>query len=400
MKTNKIISPSLMSFLRTTFLAYFLAIITTVSAQEFSSGSDGSLGALIVTEDTALDMPPDGVFHYTTVTLDAGATLRFLRNTFNTPVYLLATGDVVINGTIDVSGSEGRQGLAGEGGPGGFEGGQPAASSTVQPGDGLGPGAGRGGINSFSSSAAATRAGGGSYSTMPNTSGDMNGATYGNSLLMPLIGGSGGGGMTGNPGIGGGGGGGAILVASDTSVFIGGTGVISSNGGSTTTSGAVGAGSGGAIRLVTPTVSGTGRMTVGPVSNFGGFGRIRIDALDRFAMNLIFTGTTTVGREMVVFPAIIPRLDIIELAGQSIAEGITTSVRVELDQGTSPNQTIVVQARDFTGTVSIDVVITPENGSSAVFPAEIDMTTGNPAQVTVDIIIPTGVTNQVHVWSR
>src|SRR6266849_4340061 len=70
----------------------------------FNSGSTGSNGTLNVTNDTTLDLPPDGILHYTTITISAGATLRFNRNPANTPVYLLALSDATIAGTIDVSG--------------------------------------------------------------------------------------------------------------------------------------------------------------------------------------------------------------------------------------------------------------------------------------------------------
>src|SRR5881296_335327 len=96
---------------------------------QFSSGSTGADGALNVTSNTTLDLPPDGIFNFTTINVASGATLTFKRNALNTPVYLLASGDVVITGTIDVSGGN-RSGIAfccgaspGLGGPGGFDGG-------------------------------------------------------------------------------------------------------------------------------------------------------------------------------------------------------------------------------------------------------------------------------------
>src|SRR5437899_5438143 len=96
-----------------------IAAAASLSAQVFSSGSDGSYGALNVTTNTTLDMPPNGIFNCTTITVASGATVKFRRNPLNTPVYLLATSNVTINGRIDVSGTDGRQALAGEGGPGG-----------------------------------------------------------------------------------------------------------------------------------------------------------------------------------------------------------------------------------------------------------------------------------------
>ena len=74
-------------------------------AQGFNSGSTGSDGPLNITTNTTLDLPTIGVFNYTTITVEQGATLSFNRNPLNTPVHLLAGGDVIINGTINVSGS-------------------------------------------------------------------------------------------------------------------------------------------------------------------------------------------------------------------------------------------------------------------------------------------------------
>ena len=76
-------------------------------AQTFSSGSTGADGPFAPTSDVTLTLPPDGGFHFTTVTIPAGVTVRFTRNTANTPVTLLATGDVTIAGTLDVSGTAG-----------------------------------------------------------------------------------------------------------------------------------------------------------------------------------------------------------------------------------------------------------------------------------------------------
>jgi len=61
-----------------------LAAALTASAQ-FNSGSTGAYGPLNVTSNTALDLPADGIFNCSTITVATGATLRFNRNTNNTP---------------------------------------------------------------------------------------------------------------------------------------------------------------------------------------------------------------------------------------------------------------------------------------------------------------------------
>src|SRR5579863_7957993 len=96
-----------------TIKRYLIALaaggLSTMSlpAQGFVSGSDGSYGALNITSNTTVAMPSNGVFNCTTITIAQGATLTFTPNALNTPVYLLATGNVVITGTIDVRGAGG-----------------------------------------------------------------------------------------------------------------------------------------------------------------------------------------------------------------------------------------------------------------------------------------------------
>src|SRR2546428_12637891 len=67
-----------------------------VPAQPFSSGSTGADGALAPTGNTTVPLPPDGVLNFTTVNIPAGVTVTFAKNAANTPVTMLATGDVTI----------------------------------------------------------------------------------------------------------------------------------------------------------------------------------------------------------------------------------------------------------------------------------------------------------------
>jgi hypothetical protein len=122
-----------------------------VRAQTFNSGSTGADGAFSLTTNTTLALPATGLFNFTTVTIPSGVTVRFTRNAANTAVRFLATGNVSIAGTIDISATSGGNVVggtflgsnAGTGGPGGFDGGNGAngvASNTG--GTGLGPGGG------------------------------------------------------------------------------------------------------------------------------------------------------------------------------------------------------------------------------------------------------------------
>lgn len=249
--------------------------------QTFSSGSTGALGAFNPTANTTVALPADGVLNYTTVTIPAGVTVTFAKNAANTPVTMLATGDVTIHGIISVKGSDGATDSTvgpmvnpgGAGGPGGFGGGDGGArSGAAGPSGGLGPGGG-------------------------GLTGDRAG-TYGTPTtfvaLIPLFGGSGGGGGNGDAsfsGQSGGGGGGAIVIASSTKIIVNGT--ITARGGVQPTcffggdARFAGAGSGGAIRLVAPQLLGTGSVDASGgfhcfASSSAGPGRIRLEAFTTF----------------------------------------------------------------------------------------------------------------------
>ena len=386
-----------MQGIRVLALAILVLVISVahLGAQGFSSGSDGRDGALNVTETTTLDLPADGIFRFTTVTVASGVTLQFNRNPLNTPVYILATGNINILGAISVSGREGTSFSGGQGGPGGFDGGLPGIAGSL-PGAGYGPGAGLGGDHTSDPS---TVAGSGAYGGLPSYSSARNGAIYGSPLLVPLIGGSG---SSGTSIVGGGGGGGAILLASDTRVHISGSVQALGSRAAFTT---IAIGSGGAIRIVSPIVSGNGALIVsaiGPSGHSGGHGRVRIDLLDRSALQLSIQppAALSVGAFMLVFPPVVSRLDLIAVAGQTIPEGTSEPVLVTLPFNAPTNHPVTVQARDFSGVVPIEIVLTPDIGDRIVYPADINMSDGNPAQVTVNVDIPVNVRTQIHAWTR
>src|SRR5216683_682039 len=97
----------------------------TLLAQAFNSGSDGTYGAIDVTNDMTLNIPSNGVFNCTTIRVREGQSLSFLTNALNTPAYLLAQGDVLMerNTSIYVTGQGYNGSVPGPGGPGGFAGG-------------------------------------------------------------------------------------------------------------------------------------------------------------------------------------------------------------------------------------------------------------------------------------
>jgi hypothetical protein len=171
-------------------------------AQTFNSGSTGADGAFNPpTGTTTLALPPSGVFNFTTVNIPGGATVKFTRNATNTPVTMLATGNVTIAGIIDIRGAGGGfgqlnfttvAGSGGAGGPGGFDGGSGAVCVVSTAGAaGLGP------VGGAASSNQTAGAGGGGYVVTGGAGGGTGfgagGASYGTASLQPIVGGSGGG---------------------------------------------------------------------------------------------------------------------------------------------------------------------------------------------------------------
>lgn len=276
---NKTLNPLIL------FVLSLAGFAPGVSAQ-LNIPSDGSDGALIVTNDTVIDLSlaVTGVwnsnnaanagkgiydsnkwavvFKYSSVVISNGATVTFANHPSRAPVVWLVSGNVTLDGVLSLDG----QGVGynapqlAEPGPGGFRGGEGNYAYGVGVGSGFGPGGGYGGYYGV----------GGSYGSV----GVYGPATYGNPSLIPLIGGSGGGGYN-QDGRGGGGGAGAILIATPATFSI--SGGIHANGGSN--AGGGGGGSGGAIRLVAGVLVGNGYVQClgGSGSYIGGLGRIRIE---------------------------------------------------------------------------------------------------------------------------
>lgn len=374
------------------FKHYHLAALATclsLSLHAAGLGGTGILGPKHIVADTILDAPADGVFNFANLIVDAGKTLTFKPNTLNTPIYILSQGDVLINGTVGVWGSPAVAGAPGVGGPGGFGGGYGGYGNGDhnKGGDGTGPGRGiNGAYNAGYPHGAAFASPAG-----PNTK------TYGNALIVPLIGGSGGAGVDGNPGTGGGGGGGAILLGSDTKITL--NGRINAVGGS-----GAGGGSGGSVRLVAPVVDGTGTFDVGGgYGNYatGSQGRVRIDCEDRFSFRgLTMQGKASQGSQMYIFPATIAKLNIIEAAGTVIPVPAPAAVEVTLPAGSSPNRQVKIAATGFAANAPITVVVTPETGPSVSYNGDITIAGDGTGQITVDVVLAPGGVSRIHAWTR
>jgi len=342
-------------------------------SQQVNSGSNGSDGALNPTANLVIDMAdhPDGIYQYTSVNIPAGVTVSFIPNSGNKPVVWLVQGSVKIAGTIKLDGTPSTAGSGALGGPGGFRGGV-AVSATIPAGYGLGPGGGRGSIP-YPQPGATSYGGNASFATVGGVGGAQAGAgdTYGNTFLLPLLGGSGGGGGVSGGGCGGGG---AILIAASNMIeFVYGT--ISANGGGLSNTIGVdssGAGSGGSIRLVCQTLHG-----IGSISAQGGWqywrqtragdGRIRLDSMDNSFVGGT-TGQITRGFQPIIIPA--PgqgiQLDIQSVAGTVIAanpSGVLVNPDVVIPaQQTNPIP-IVVKCTNVPLNSEIMVIIQPANGS-------------------------------------
>ena len=331
----------------------------------YAGSAVGELRVDSMTGDRTIQLPPDGILHYTRVDILEGKKLTFLPNANNTPVYILVDDLVFIDGTIDVSGKDNSGSTGGAGGPGGYDGGNgqivlpdgisfPEQSFSLA-GFGKGPGGGLPGY--IPGMALEPVVGHGNYSGSYNRDAIFNGSmdgiiyserqhlertgsTYGTPLLMPLVGGSGSGGTfipseDSNLGLGGGGGGGAILIAAKNEIILF-QGSILANGGFSKMKQDdqfesheiyASTGSGGAIRLVAPYIGRGDRSLNDPYlnnySNFdielppfnlnvhGGFwGRIRIDCLESNLPELVPSTEVTFskGANMQVFPPAMPEL--------------------------------------------------------------------------------------------
>ena len=161
-----------------------------------------------------------------------------------------------------------------------------------------------------------------------------------------------------------------------------------------------GFGSGGAVRLVAPKASGVGVIETQNYLNNGGQGRIRIDAVDTSSMRLTTRGVTTIGANMIVFPPDLPELKIVEAAGQIIDPEALTQVMVQLPNGEPSTQTVKIEARNFKGTATVNVVLTPKYGERVVYPLDIANPGPGSAVASINVEFEPNALTRVDVWTR
>ena len=381
----------------TVALTVLLSYEPLVHAQSFNCGSTGADGALNVTTPGTYDFYPgntqlfsspvdpegDNIYHFTTINIASGVTLRMTGKFLNGPVFLLASGVVQIDGTIDLNGGGGHlsttilaervPSIPGAGGYSGGVGGN--STSPAQPG--LGPGGGAIIGNGFG--------GGGSFT--------------GNAFLVPLIGGSGGGGVRVNTsffGAGGGAGGGALLLCSSTSIVVSGT--ISANGGGGDPLSNPGGGSGGAIRLVTPTLSGAGTLNVGGGAGGGvspgGSGRIRLEAFQNtFNGGSINTSIGTLASPFALFlpttPA--PSVRVVSVDGQPVPANPTGSFTVpDVAINKSAAVTVQIAASNIPPGTVVKLYISSENAPDQTIDSLPLAGTLATSTATASVVLPPG----------
>ena len=397
---------------RVTLLPALLALAGLFAAPaiaQFDSGSTGADGVYAPPADDVITLNADGIYHYESVNIPSGVTVTFIPNADNTPVTWLVQDTCLIDGTVSLNGHDAPGRNPGAGGPGGFGGGGGSPWNVTQdPGPGFGPGGGlvETGLNK--------NGGAGSYGTLGARSGNNTylhppGNVYGRTLWLPLVGGSGGGGSgQAGQGGGGGGGGGAILIVATTSITI--SGVVRAIGGASfdfdgidTTSSLDdgGDGSGGAIRLVSPVISGIGnvntrggRNAVGPAFNTGGEGRVRIEG-DNTNLTGTITGAQTFSRSpgILILPAgTLPELTITSVAGVTVPaspQGNLTSPDITIPPATINPVTILVNATQLDLDTAVTVEARPEAGPvvSGVAPA---VGTVDASTATVSLDLPAG----------
>jgi hypothetical protein len=360
----------------------------------FTSGSTGADGAFSPTTSQTIQVPESGVFNFTTINIPTNVVVTYTRNSKNTPVTFLASGDVTISGTISAVGGGGlANGGGGRGGPGGYDGGAAGFGfDTFVGATGEGPGGGGGG--SSTNGTTLSGGGGGGFASAGANGGVQAGALvgaggprYGSSALLPLIGGSGGGGggaASGNHGGAGGAGGGAILIASSTSISFTATGTINASGGAGTNVGTAGAGggggSGGAIRLIANTISGTGTLAViggngGASSSFPGGGTgapgfVRVEAFNFSSFNpAVPTSSISLALPNPVTLANPPILRIASVAGIAAPAAPLGSLAgmpdIIVPTSTANPVNIVVEATNIPPGTVVQVSLIPVNGARA-----------------------------------
>lgn len=385
---------------------------STTAAPTFDSGSNGSDGSLTISVathganyvfnpldfDPPLDTDGDGVYHFTTIDIEQGISVRLSAGLLGVaPVVWLASGTVQIKGTLDLAGDEGHYWnetvLPANAGAGGYEGGQSATA--VQAAQlGSGPGAGQ-----------AANAGAGHLALGGAGNGGIGGSTYGNAFLLPLVGGSGGGGgifAGGQHGAGGGAGGGALLIASSVAIAINGT--IKADGGfggchNSVHAGHGGGGSGGAIRLIAPTITGSGALTAKGTlgcntfngNRTGSPGRIRVEAFLQTLTGTIDPAPSVAAPGSVFLPSSAPSVRVVSVAGVPVPPYSTGSFATpDVTISSASTVTLAIEAQNISVSTIVHIKMFPDTGGPVMADSSPLVGSFDSSTATVNMTIPHG----------
>jgi len=359
-----------------------LAFSFPAFAQLTIPGADGSAGVMHFTVNTEIDLSQavagtwnapgttngvyDGtqwavVFKPSSLTIDPGVTITFKNHPSRAPVVFLVSGDVTISGTIDLDGNYRNSGLTpAEPGPGGFRG-NFGATGASRRSNGLGPGAALGGDGTANFA----------DTTRP--------FLYGSKTLIPLVGGSGGGNILSRRSSGGG----AVLIAAQNKITLDGT--ISANSSKFAT--------GGAIRLVSDSLYGSGYLSAVSSSN----GRLRIQANSyvaslRAAPDVI---AELPGNPVKLWPdaSLDASTRILSVGGSSLPSD--PRARMDLpgadsQVATTNSVNVVIETRNLPTNSSVFLRVVPRHGLSFEVPATYTSGTQAIATWNVAAILPKG----------
>jgi len=328
-----------------------------------------------------LDPEGDNVYHFTTITIPAGITVRVPGDRASGSVFWLASGAVSIDGTLDLSGGPGHPATS-----------SPSARVPSVPG----PGGFGGGIGGNSTSPAQAGNGPAGGQVGPLRAGGFSGNTF----LVPLVGGSGGAGITvantTSWGSGGGAGGGAILIASSVGISV--NGAIRADGGVAVDPGcgAGGGGGGGAIRLAAPVISGSGAFSVAggfaQCGASGSAGRVRVETFDyRFTGS----GVVTQGAPAALFvPTTVPAfVRVTSIAGKPVSStpsGSFTLPDVQINEGVAT--LVTIEAHQVPQGTAVELHLFSDNGADQVVISPGLTGTLESSATTVSVTFPPGFT--------
>jgi hypothetical protein len=142
-------------------------------------------------------------------------------------------------------------------------------------------------------------------------------------------------------------------------------------------------------------------------TSYGGNGRVRIDTGSTLgSLQIVGNGkgspagpVVSYGRSMFVFPPASPQLYFANVAGTNIQAGVSNNI--VLGSGSSTSQIVTLCGTNFVGSVPVQIVATPVNGTPFTtnivmeFPAPDILVSTN-----VQVTIPAGISTQLNAYAN